>query len=259
MPAAVWLFAPKADEQLKSWADTVRNVTNCTTKIWIQVGSVAEAQQSLTTSNPDVIIAQGNDAGGHGRSNSASIVSLVPEMIDALQRAGRSDVPVLAAGGIVEARGAASAIALGASGIVMGTRFLATEEAGIPMGWKQELLRTSDGGMSTVRSTLCDRLKKTKGWPSIYDGRAIRNQGHHDEKAGMSDARNIDLHDQELGQGDTAWGRQGRMVAYAGTGVGLIQETMPAALIMDQMIRETEAVLKSCMLQFADDDTKEVR
>lgn len=200
--------------------------------------------RSLSFANPDVLVMQGNDAGGHGKSRSASIISLVPEVLDRLRDAGRSDIPILAAGGIVNARGVAAAIMLGASGAVMGTRFLVAEESGIAGGWKTELLRTRDGGVSTVRSTLPDRLKETKGWPPDYDGRVVRNKGHIDEDGGMMDNENIQLYKEELKLGDDAWGPQGRMVTYAGTGVGLVQRIEPAKEIVHEVMSGTRQIFK---------------
>ena len=79
------------------------------------------------------------------------------------------------------------------------------EESGIANGWKREIIRVQDGGVSTIRSTLGDRLKQTKGWPSHYDGRAIKNKGHEDEDAGVSESRNVELYQAESKQGDGAW------------------------------------------------------
>lgn len=73
----------------------------------------------------DAVVAQGADAGGHLWAQAASIMTLVPEVIEALQGEkelqGR-EIPVIAAGGIVNGKGVAAAMALGASGITMGTR-----------------------------------------------------------------------------------------------------------------------------------------
>jgi nitronate monooxygenase len=234
-PAIAWLFAPTQTEDFASWAEGLRTATQGTTQIWIQVGSVEEAKRAVELAEPDVLVVQGSDAGGHGLSKSASVVSLVPEVLDMLESADRADVPVLAAGGITEGRGVAAALALGASGVVMGTRFLAALEAGIAKGWQDEIIRASDGGRSTNRSTLCDRLKETQGWPACYDGRAIENKGHEDERRGMPDRENVELYKSELVQGDPAWGLHGRMVTYAGTGVGLVREVKPAADIVSEV------------------------
>lgn len=235
VPAIAWLFAPSDEADLATWADAIRTATHNRTQIWVQVGDVRSAVRAVELARPDVLIAQGADAGGHGLVKGAGIVSLLPEVADAITRAvpKEDDRPVLlAAGGIVDGRGVAAALVLGAAGVVMGTRFLAASEAGIPGGWQRQIVETEDGGRTTNRSTLCDRLKETKGWPAIFDGRAVTNKGHEDEAAGMSDEDNVALYKRELAQGDAAWGPHGRMVTYAGTGVGLIHKVKPAAEIV---------------------------
>ncbi|KAI4724310.1 inosine monophosphate dehydrogenase [Aureobasidium sp. EXF-10728] len=232
--AAVWLFAPKKLSDFSAWAQEIRSASGGRTQVWIQVGTVLEALEVMKLARPDVIIVQGTDAGGHGLRQSASIISLLPETKDALDAAGYPHVPVLAAGGIVESRGVAAALTLGAAGVVMGTRFLAANEAGIAKGWQNEIIRVKDGGTTTKRSTLCDRLKETVGWPEHYDGRAIVNKGHSDEEAGMSDAESVRMYKEELKHGDGAWGDHGRMVTYAGTGVGLIKDRKSAAEIVEE-------------------------
>ncbi|TGO12880.1 hypothetical protein BTUL_0081g00410 [Botrytis tulipae] len=235
-PSAVWLYAPKRTEDLKEWAQELKFVSGGKVSIWVQVGTVKEALDVMDTARPDVLVIQGSDAGGHGLARSASIISLLPEVADALEdrKSEINSIPLLAAGGIMDGRGVAAAMCLGATGAVMGTRFLAAEEAGIPQGWQTELVKAVDGGVSTGRSTLCDRLKTTVGWPTQYDGRALLNKGHEDEKAGMSDEENIRLYKKELQDGDKAWGSHGRMVAYSGTGVGLIKSVMPAEKIIQE-------------------------
>lgn len=243
-PAIAWLFAPTRAEDLADWAEGLRSVSGGRTRIWIQVGSVAEAKRAVDLAKPDVLVLQGSDAGGHGLSKSASVVSLVPEVLDMLESVDRAEIPVLAAGGITEGRGVAAALALGASGVVMGTRFLAAREAGVAKGWQNEIVRASDGGRSTNRSTLCDRLKETEGWPACYDGRAIENKGHEDEKNGMPDDENVALYKSELAAGDSAWGLHGRMVTYAGTGVGLVRQVKPAADIVREVQNSASKVIQ---------------
>ncbi|KAK5720969.1 hypothetical protein LTR15_006931 [Elasticomyces elasticus] len=235
LPAVVWLFAPSDERQLQEWSRELRLASQERTKIWIQVGTVHDAKRAVEMAAPDVLVLQGSDAGGHGLKRSASTVTLVPEVVDYLASKHGASIPVLAAGGIMDGRGVAGAIALGAAGAVMGTRFLAATEAGIAQGWQKELLKASDGGVSTGRSTLPDRLKQTVGWPEHFDGRALLNKGHEDEQAGLSDAENVALYKQELAQGDDAWGVHGRMVTYAGTGVGLVNEVKPAAEIVREV------------------------
>lgn len=242
-PAIAWLFAPKEFEELGRWSSALREAGNGQTHIWIQIGSVAEAKKAVQLADPDVLVVQGSDAGGHGLADSASIISLIPEVQNLLASMGKT-TPVLAAGGITDGRGVAGALALGAAGVAMGTRFLAAKEAGIAKGWQQEVLRVDDGGRTTNRSTLCDRLKETKGWPESYNGRAVANQGHVDEEKGMSDQENVAKYKEELKHGDAAWGEHGRMVAYAGTGVGLIHEVKSAAEIVDEVRNDAKDAVK---------------
>lgn len=97
----------------------------------------------------DVIVAQGSDAGGHGLIQSASIISLVPEIIAALP-----GTPVLAAGGISEASGVLAALALGADAVVMGTRFAVSTESAMADKAKDVIIQTRDGGVNTRRYSL---------------------------------------------------------------------------------------------------------
>lgn len=244
-PCAVWFFAPNNQpHDLIPWAEQVRAVTSDKTKIWVQVGTVTEAIEVADMVRPDVLIVQGSDAGGHGLVRSASIFTLVPEVRDALREREMDHIPILAAGGIVDGRGMAASLALGASGSVMGTRFLASEEANIARGYQGHVLRAFDGGVSTARSTVYDRIRGIRGWPCRYDGRGVINESYVDAmERGMSDEENKQLHDEELKKGDSGWGPNGRLTTYAGTGVGLVKEALPAAAIVENVLTEAKDTL----------------
>lgn len=137
-PAAAWLFAPKSLEDLVAWTDGIREVTEGKTRIWVQVGTVKNAIEVARRCRPDLLVIQGSDAGGHGLKQSASIVSLLPECVDALKRESMGTIPLIAAGGIADARGVVAALVLGASGAAIGTRFLASPEAAISQGYKED-------------------------------------------------------------------------------------------------------------------------
>lgn len=120
-------------------------------RVMAMVATLADARQ-VEASGVDLIVAQGGEAGGHRstwvksanreRANIGTL-ALMPQIVDAVS------VPVIAAGGIVDGRGLVAALALGASGILMGTRFVATRESQAPPLWK-EAIRSGDSDDTTV-------------------------------------------------------------------------------------------------------------
>ncbi|KAL8696988.1 MAG: hypothetical protein Q9201_007373 [Fulgogasparrea decipioides] len=242
-PAAVWFFAPHKNVDLVPWTQAMRKATNNETSIWIQVGSVQDALEVAQLCRPDVIVAQGTDAGGHGLERGAGIISLLPEVADALRDIGFGETPLVAAGGVVEGRGAAACLALGAQGVVMGTRFLASTEAQIATGYQAAVLRSGDGGVSTVRSKVYDILRGTTGWPEQIGGRGIINQSFLDAKDGIVTEENKKAYAEALQKGDLGWSKNGRLTAYAGTGVGLIKQVQPAGVILEEIRQCVEEVV----------------
>ncbi|GAB7359461.1 hypothetical protein MBLNU230_g6108t1 [Neophaeotheca triangularis] len=247
-PAAVWLFAPRDPEQLVRWTNETRRVTDGATKIWIQVGTVAGAIEALENCRPDVLVVQGNDAGGHGLEKCAGLVSLVPEVEDAVAEVCRSksiDRPVLiAAGGIMDGRGTAAALTLGASGVVMGTRYLASPEANVAKGYRKAVLDAKDGGVNTARGKLYDQLRGTTDWPGEYGGRSVLNESWYDAGRGMGFDENKRLYDEAMQQGDEGWGQNARLTTYAGTGVGLVKNLQDAATITKEVREDAVRHLK---------------
>lgn len=151
-PYAVWLFAPpRSIHDLIPWVQQIREATSHATKIWAQIGLVADTTLATELLRPSVLVVQGTDAGGHALARGASIISLVPEVHDKIQemqvQQQRVEHPIqlLAAGGISDGRGLAALVQLGAQGRVLGTRFLASPEALIADGYLKEALRAPDG------------------------------------------------------------------------------------------------------------------
>lgn len=241
-PAAVWLFAPKENADLVLWATKIREVTHRKTKIWIQIGTVADALEVAKLCNPDVLVVQGLDAGGHGLERGASIISLLPEVSDVLKNAGKGDIKLVAAGGIVEGRGVVASLALGSQGVAIGTRFLASTEVNITTGYQADVLRSKDGGVSTVRTKLYDILRGTTGWPGRYGGRAIINESFHDAKNGEVTEENRKKYQEALERGDQGWGEHGRLTAYAGTGIGLLKAVQPAWQILKEIRTDIQRI-----------------
>jgi len=112
-----------------------------------QVQSIALAQEAVAA-GADILVAQGTEAGGHGAAR--GLVTLVPEVIDAIG----TDIPVAASGGIADGRGLAAALTLGASGVLMGTRFYATPEAAGADAAKNRIRAAT--GDDTLRSIVFD-------------------------------------------------------------------------------------------------------
>jgi nitronate monooxygenase len=138
-----------------------------------QVQSVAMAID-VVDKGADIVVAQGGEAGGHGISQSS--LTLVPAVVDAI--AGKA--PVVLAGGAADGRALAAAMMLGAQGIVMGTRFYASEEAAGKEAAKQRIVKAS--GDQTVRSIVFDISRKNV-WPHPFTGRCLAN-AHTDKWLG---------------------------------------------------------------------------
>jgi NAD(P)H-dependent flavin oxidoreductase YrpB (nitropropane dioxygenase family) len=131
-------------------------------KVFIQVGSVAEAEAAAAL-GVDAVIAQGIEAGGHVRGTT-SIWELVPATVEAV-----TPTPVLASGGIGDGAGIARALALGAQGVSLGTRFVASDEAFVHPVYKQRVVE------STAEDTYYSETLFDVGWPGAPH-RVLRNK-----------------------------------------------------------------------------------
>lgn len=243
-PCAIWQFGAYKNQDYAEVAARVRDVCP-QTKIWVQVGSVSDAVEVVRLASPDVLVVQGADAGGHGLVQSAGVISLLPEVIDALTTHNViKKVSVVAAGGIVDGRGVAAGLALGADGVCMGTRFLASEEANVARGYKVEVVRASDGGLSTVRTKVYDQLRGTTMWPERYNARGVINESYRDVERGMELEENKRLYEEAVERGDSGWGVKGRVTTYAGSGVGLVRAVMGTGEIVREVREEAKKRLK---------------
>ncbi|EFY96727.1 dehydrogenase [Metarhizium robertsii ARSEF 23] len=243
-PCAVWLFAPRRGQaELNEWTAAIRSASP-DTRVWLQVGSLGEAVEAAASATPpDVLVLQGAEGGGHGRHRDAQgTIALVPEVSDAL---GHSGIPLVAAGGIVDGRGAAAALTLGAAGVAMGTRFLASSEARISKGYQDEVVRASDGAKNTVRTQLYNHLRGTFGWPEPFSPRTLINRSWRDHEAGVEFDRLKELHDESAKTGDAGWGPEGRLATYVGAAVGLVRRVDDAAVIVRETRDQARAILTS--------------
>jgi nitronate monooxygenase len=197
-----------------------------------QVQTVAQAREALEA-DADVIVAQGTEAGGHGMSE--PLFTLLPQVVDACP-----DKPVVAAGGIADGRGLAAAMLLGAEGVLMGTRFYASQEAdGHPQA-KRCIVEAGSG--QTVRSIVFD-LSRQMRWPAQYTGRLLRNRhaeiwlGREDELASRMDEVGPEYAAaRERGDFDIAG-------VIAGDACALIHDIPSAGEIVERIVREAKLLL----------------
>lgn len=198
-----------------------------------QVTTVEEAVRAREAGT-DVLVAQGREAGG--RMGPLPLLSLLPAVVEVA-----GETPVLAAGGIVDGRGLAAALCLGAAGVLMGTRFLATPEAPIPAAHKQAIVAAAPGG--TVASGIFDLIWGEE-WPGVR-ARALCNSltarwlGRDDE------LRAVRAEALEALQQAEAANNADEMVLLAGVGAALIRELRPAGEVVTDVAAEAERVLRA--------------
>jgi NAD(P)H-dependent flavin oxidoreductase YrpB (nitropropane dioxygenase family) len=157
---AAFAWARK-DQNLRDYFQRARDA-GC--KVMYMAGEVPEAVRAAEA-GADVIVAQGTEAGGHVVWMAS--LPLVPMIVKAV-----TPLPVLSAGGIADGRGLAAALALGADGVLLGTRFMATPEAPIHPNFKQAIVKSD--GHDTVLTEIPD-LASQRVWPGAMS-RAQRNQ-----------------------------------------------------------------------------------
>ncbi|EOO00344.1 putative 2-nitropropane dioxygenase protein [Phaeoacremonium minimum UCRPA7] len=253
MPQAVWLFAPDPAAEPRSHPGIITALHEHGFQVFVQVGTVAAAREAVQD-GADVIVAQGVDAGGHQFQQGAGVISLVPEIRAMLDRDFPSrGVVLVAAGGISEAGGVVAALALGAEAAVMGTRFIVAREALSPEVRRKVILETQDGGVSTVKSYFHDDVQGTTIWPKLYDGRAIIGDSYKDHASGLPIEENIKKLKEAKDAGDNS-----RLVHWAGTGVGLVTEELPAGDIV-RFVRDAARERLQKVHFLLDDDDKNKR
>jgi len=202
-------------------------------KLIVQVTDLSEAREAIDV-GADVVVAQGTEAGGHSGGAGRSTMAFVPVVVDLA-----APTPVLAAGGIADGRGVAAALALGASGALIGTRFLVTPEALADPTVPKAIL---DGnGEQTERSSVLDIVRDT-GWPRRYLARTLRHpvidqwRGREDELA--ADSAAMLAYQQAVDGGELP-----PVPVWASEAIDLVTDLRPAADLVGDLVREAEAAL----------------
>ena len=224
--AAAWA---RADQDLKALFGRA-HAAGC--RVMYQAATVPEALRAKAA-GADVIVAQGTEGGGH--VGWMASMAVLPMIVDAV-----GPTPVLAAGGIADGRGLAAALALGAQGALLGTRFLATQESPLHPNFKQAVLDSD--GHDTVLTEIPD-VARASVWPGAmarsrrnafierWAGREWELRARQPEvAAALERARRI-------GDADNA-------TLYIGQDAGLIHDIPPAAEIVERIVAEAEALLK---------------
>ena len=201
-----------------------------------QVQTLAHAREALAA-GADILVAQGTEAGGHGATRGT--IALAPAVVDLVSR-NAPETLVLAAGGIADGRGLAAALALGADGVLVGTRFYAAAESLAPDAVKRRI--TDIGGDDTLRTSVFDIVRE-KDWPKPFTIRGARNaltaewQGREAELAAEGKGA-VDRYNQAVSALDLEI-----MGVFAGEGADLIADVAPAATLLERMVGEAEAAL----------------
>jgi nitronate monooxygenase len=207
-------------------------------KVMAMVSTVADAR-TAAAGGADVVVAQGGEAGGHrsvdGKPASPDLttvgsMALLPQVVDAVR------VPVVAAGGIADGRGLVAALALGASGVLLGTRFVATRESMAPELYKKRLLE-SESEATTVTDVLSGL------WARALANRFTREYAEAGAPVLPPLVQRTAANDvflAALKKGDAEY-----YPMMAGQSVGLVRDLPGAAEVVETVIREARAVLSA--------------
>jgi enoyl-[acyl-carrier protein] reductase II len=196
-------------------------------------GKVEHARRALAA-GCDVVVAQGTEAGGH--TGTVATFPLVPLIVDAINGA----IPVVAAGGIFDGRGLAAALALGADGVWVGTRFIATPEARTLPGYQDRIIEAREDGTVISRAFSGKTMRVIKNdTTDRYDADPTLLRGFPDQLT--TSFREGTFH---LGGDERTSGIDPRREGYpAGQVVGGIRDIVPAGDLVTSMVREAEEIL----------------
>lgn len=206
--------------------------------VFLQQVTTVEQAVRAAEAGVDVISAQGTESGGF--SGQVSTMALVPQVVDAVR-----PLPVLASGGIADGRGLAAALALGAQGVNIGTRFLAAAECRVPDPWKARIVSAvsqdavkvefadhilpgpTEGGYATVPRSL--RTRFVDEWNDRRDAAASAQELRTRVMTSMRD------------------GTAHELIPMAGQTAGLIHDVAPAADLVHRLVTEAEAALRGVL------------
>jgi nitronate monooxygenase len=231
-----------------AWGDPAPYVDRVHAAGGLVIGTVGTAEEArrFADSGVDAICAQGWEAGGHVWGEVATM-ALVPAVVDAV-----APLPVIAAGGIMDGRGVAAALALGAQGVWLGTRFLFAEEAPLHPDYREHLLQAR-GEDAAYAADLFNvgwehaphralRNSTRQRWESAGSPTPGARPGEGETVATRGDGTPIVRYSSSMPvasiEGDIE-----ALSMWAGQGIGLVSTVQPAAEIVRELANETNAVL----------------
>ncbi len=216
--------------------DYVKRAHDAGSLVMHQITTVQQATDAAER-GVDVIIAQGGESGGYG--GTVSTMALVPQVVDAVR-----PLPVLAAGGISDGRGLAAALVLGAQGVNIGTRFLAAKESPIPDGHKQMIVAAKSE--DAVKADVWNDIMPLPGAAGYFTvPRALRTPFLDMWQERRDEARREQQRLQQEIIAATQNGRLHELAPFAGQTAGAINDVLPAATIVEQLVEEAERALRS--------------
>jgi NAD(P)H-dependent flavin oxidoreductase YrpB (nitropropane dioxygenase family) len=218
-----------SDQDLNPYVSRAHDVG---AKVTYMVSGVADAVRAVEA-GADLIIAQGSEGGGH--VGLMGTMPLVPMVVDAV-----APVPVLVAGGIADGRGLAAALALGADGVLLGTRFMATREGPLHQNMKQAIIRSN--GHDTVLTEIPD-LARGETWPGAFS-RAWRNSFIEEWSGRESELRRRRGEVARTVAEARAAGDVDHSPLLFGQDAGLIDEILPAGEIVRRIADEAARIIR---------------
>jgi enoyl-[acyl-carrier protein] reductase II len=215
--------------------DLVRRVHDVGSLVMHQVTTVRQARQAVEH-GVDVIIAQGVEAGGYvGR---VATMALIPQVVDAV-----APIPVIAAGGIADGRGLVASLSLGAAGVNLGTRFLASIEAPISPEWKQMIMdAASEDAVEVPVLNDIRPVPGARGYGSV--ARALSSSFTEHWTLHRNEARSDPTRMEEELNAARLAGQLHRLMAPVGQSAGLIRDIAPAGDIVHRLIDEAGQVME---------------
>jgi nitronate monooxygenase len=215
-----------------------RRIADAGVPMMCQIQTLADARHAIDL-GADVLVAQGAEAGGHGEKRGT--FTFVPEVAD-LIAARAPEMLLCAAGGVADGRGLAAALSLGADGVVVGTRFWASEEALVHSGLQAAVVSAT--GDDTVRSRVIDIVKGYDIWPPRYDLRTLRSTTTDRWQGREAELRTVVEVEAARFAEASSRGDARDAGATVGEAIGLIHGIEPAGTILQTMVREAEAIAR---------------